>query len=522
MEDLAQQAERHAAELQAIMDAVPVATFISRDPECRVVAANRAGYEALRAAPGANLSKSAPDGETPLHFRVLRDGVEIPAAEMPLREAARTGRPVYDSEFDIVFEDRTARSFLGHAVPLLDEAGQSRGAIGAFLDISDRKRMEERLRQAQKAESVGVLAAGIAHDFNNLLLGIIGNASLAQDLLSAGHPVEELLKNILQAGQQAAQLTRQMLAYSGKGRFIIEPVDLSEMAEQTSLVVHPSVSRRAACRLELAADLPPVDADRSQIQQVFTNLILNASEAIGDGGGTIAVETGVERVDEARARQLDDWGIAPGDYVRLAVRDTGCGMDNATKARIFDPFFTTKFTGRGLGLAAAAGIVRAHRGAIEVSSAPGRGSRFLVLLPAAPRRAPKAPSAVPVRRDLSGHGTILFVDDELVVRTVAKAALERYGYSVVAVEDGAAAIDRLRREPVPLSAIILDLGMPNMPGRETLVELRKISPDAPVVVSSGYTEDEMRLAFAGMSVSSFLQKPYTCEELAARVLDARA
>ena len=230
--------------------------------------------------------------------------------------------------------------------------------------------MEQASETDRKEESVSTLAAGVAHDFNNLLVSVLGNASLAQEFLPADNPAAGLLDGIIKAGEKAAVLTRQMLAYSGQGRFLVEAVDLSEMAAEAGAAMRESVPGNVALRLDLQTELPTVQADRRQMRQVFANLVLNAAEAMGNAGGEVMVKTGVEDVDTA-------------PYVKLEVRDTGCGMDEATKARIFEPFFSTKFTGRGLGLAAVAGIVRGHKGAIRVESAPGGGACFTVLLPAA-------------------------------------------------------------------------------------------------------------------------------------------
>jgi PAS domain S-box-containing protein len=246
-----------------------------------------------------------------------------------------------------------------------------------FSDVTERKHEDERLREAQKLESIGFLAGGVAHDFNNLLTGIVGNTSLAKELLPAGHESAELLDIVMKTAERAAHLTRQMLAYAGKGQFVIEPVQLSRLLPEISGLVQPSISRKISLEFDLDPALPPVHADRGQIQQIFVNLVINAAEAIGGNTGRISVRTG-------EANQAPE-GLPPGKYVYLEVRDTGCGMDDVTKSKIFDPFFSTKFTGRGLGLAAVSGIVRAHKGAITVSSAPGQGSCFTVVLPAAIR-----------------------------------------------------------------------------------------------------------------------------------------
>ncbi len=288
------------------------------------------------------------------------------------------------------------------------------------VDLTERKRLEQRLRESQKLESIGLLAGGVAHDFNNLLTGILGNASLALDELSPVHPVRPILENVILASERAAHLTRQLLAYSGKGRFVIQPINLSELVREIGSLLRLTIPKKVHLRLDLDDKLPPVEADSSQIQQLIMNLVLNGAEAIGDGIGAVLVTTGVREVDETykqSALMRDE--LAPGKYVYLEVHDTGSGMDEQTKARIFDPFFTTKFTGRGLGLAAALGIVRGHKGDIKVYSTPGRGSTFKILLPAGSGSYEEAEQEIQ-RQELHGQGTVLIVDDEDIVLKTGK------------------------------------------------------------------------------------------------------
>ncbi|MFI5387978.1 MAG: PAS domain S-box protein, partial [Fimbriimonadales bacterium] len=327
------------------------------------------------------------------------------------------------------------------------EQGGSRLAMALITDTTERKRAEEGLRQAQKLESLGLLAGGVAHDFNNLLVGVLGNASMAQELLPPDNVAAELLEGVVKSGQQAAHLTRQMLAYSGKGKFLVEPLDLSALIPEMFGLVQPSLPKKIAVSFDLAPDLPVIEADRGQVQQVFMNLVLNAGEAIGSHDGLITVRTTSQDVDERYLRlNLEAAVLRPGKFVYLEVRDTGCGMDEATRARAFDPFFTTKFTGRGLGLAAVTGIVRSHKGAITVASAPGKGSCFTVLFPTAEHAVQEPPVATRPAA-LHGTGVVLVVDDEPFVREMAKKALEHQGYTVLLADSGLGAIDVFRRHP---------------------------------------------------------------------------
>ncbi len=397
------------------------------------------------------------------------------------------------------------------------EQGGSRLAMALITDTTERKKAEERLRQAQKLESLGLLAGGVAHDFNNLLVGVLGNASMAQELLPPDNVAAELLEGVVRSGQQAAHLTRQMLAYSGKGKFLVEPLDLSALIPEMFGLVQPSLPKKISVSFDLAPVVPAIEADRGQVQQVFMNLVLNAGEAIGSHEGLLTVRTGVQDVDERYMRfHLEAASLRPGKFVCLEVRDTGCGMDEATRVRAFDPFFTTKFTGRGLGLAAVAGIVRSHKGAITVSSTPGKGSCFTVLFPTVEHAVEASPVA-PRETALRGTGVVLVVDDEPFVREMAKKALEHQGYTVLLAESGLGAIDAFRRHPGEIALVVLDLSMPLMSGEEALPELRKIRPEVKVVVSSGYSEAETMTLFRGQRVSGFIQKPYTAKELAESV-----
>lgn len=395
------------------------------------------------------------------------------------------------------------------------EDGENRLGMAFITDITARKRIAEQLRETAKLESLGVLAGGIAHDFNNLLVGVIGNAGLALEAVPPGSPVRTRLEAIQQAGERAADLVRQLLAYSGKGRFVIEPVNISDLIRETVRLIEASV-QNAVLVLDLQANAS-IQADASQIQQLIMNLVINAAEAIGESDGTVTVRTrerdiaGGPEASRAEAPK-------PGRYVEIVVEDTGAGMDEPTRERIFDPFFTTKFTGRGLGLAAALGIVRGHKGHIDVESEPGRGSRFSVLFPVSIEREPEP---APEPEDLQGSGTVLVVDDEEVVRSSAAMALQRYGYDAITAENGRKAIEMVRRDG-SIVAVVLDLTMPMMSGEEALRRLRELRPDIPIVLSSGYSAEEAVKRFRSHGLAAFLQKPYTAGRLAAAIKAARA
>jgi PAS domain S-box-containing protein len=387
-----------------------------------------------------------------------------------------------------------------------------------FMDsvwkIVDRKRMEEahlklekQLLHTQKLESLGVLAGGIAHDFNNILLAIIGNADLALMKISPESPATDNLRKIEQAASRAADLSKQMLAYSGRGKFVIEHTDLNRVLEEMLHMLEVSISKKIALRLNLTRPLPFIEADITQMHQVIMNLIINASEAIGDDGGVITITTSCADCNTdylsniAPSEQLPE-----GKYVILEVVDTGCGMDQNTMAKIFDPFFTTKFTGRGLGMAAVHGIIRGHKGAISVYSEPGKGSIFKILLPASISKKSTQP-VIANESAWHGSGTVMLVDDEEDVRNVGCEMLEALGFETVTASDGIDAIEILKRNQ-SIKIVILDLTMPRMDGEQTFNALRKLNPGIRVIMSSGYNEQEVTQKFVGKRLAGFIQKPY--------------
>jgi signal transduction histidine kinase/ActR/RegA family two-component response regulator len=377
-----------------------------------------------------------------------------------------------------------------------------------------RRAIEAKVLEVQKLESLGVLAGGIAHDFNNLLVAILGNASLALLDLPEDSPARQSIVDIERAGQRAGELARQMLAYSGRSRLLMEPVELSELVRELLTLLQVSIGKGVIIKLDLPDEPVVVDADAAQLRQVVMNLVINAADAIGDRSGTIAI-----RVHHLRATRdyLSDVhpeaGLEPGHFAALEVSDTGIGMDAETQARIFDPFFTTKFAGRGLGLAAVLGIVRGHHGALRVYSEVGHGTTFRIVLPLS------ASSPVPSEaadESWRGSGRILVVDDDAMVRTVARRLLESFGLTVDDVSGGRTAIERVVADPAAFDAVLLDLTMPEISGPEVLARIREIRPELPVVVMSGYHEDDASKTL-GAKISGFVQKPFTPADLARRM-----
>ncbi|MBI5773940.1 MAG: PAS domain-containing protein [Verrucomicrobia bacterium] len=380
---------------------------------------------------------------------------------------------------------------------------------------AERADMERKLQETQKLESLGVLAGGIAHDFNNLLTGILGNAGLARMFLAPGGETHRYLEQIEQSSLRAAELCKQMLAYSGRGRFVIQPLDISALAHDMTQLLQMSISKKAVLKLTLAPGLPAISADATQLRQILMNLVINASEAIGERSGVITVHTGLQRAD---AEYLDETYpsadyMKEGDYVFLEVSDNGCGMTPDIKARIFEPFFTTKFTGRGLGLAAVLGIIRGHKGALKVYSEPGRGSTFKLLLPCAQGQATAVADTPAAGSDWRGTGLALVVDDEETVRAVTARMLEAFGFEVVLAADGREGLAKFQAQPGRFKIVLLDLTMPHMDGEETFREIRRVRPDTRVLLMSGFNEQDASGRFLGKGLAGFIQKPFQPDAL---------
>ncbi len=428
--------------------------------------------------------------------------------ESGILETVREGHVV--EQFETVRRRKDGREVhvLISVSPLYDSHGEIVGVSHIAWDITVQKELQSQLLQAQKLESLGVLAGGVAHDFNNLLTGVMGSSSLLAEMLPEGSTEESLANQITGAAERAAHLTRQLLAYSGKGRFVIEEIDASATIREIVELLRASIPHTTTLVLSLADGLTRVEADIAQFQQVVMNLVINGAEAMGDAPGQVTVTTRSRYIPASeieRRGELAD--LKPGEFISIEVADTGCGMDAQTVARMFDPFFTTKFTGRGLGLAAVQGIVRGHYGAIQVESAPGRGTRIEVLLPVVARAKPDG--AAPA----DGHPAVLVVDDEEVVRETARLSLERAGFHVMLADNGQQAVEAVEKHTAKIQLVLLDLTMPVLSGKGALERIRAIDPRLPVVLFSGYNEaDAMRQINRG-DVAGFLKKPFTADAL---------
>ena len=424
---------------------------------------------------------------------------------------------IWSGEMLFHTDDNEDRLVARRISPIMDENGHVHHQICIDRDITEAKQRSLQLEHTQRLESLGILAGGIAHDFNNLLTAIMGNAAMAERGLDANKDVRIHLSHITASSRRAADLCKQMLAYSGKGHFMIQPVSIPELIREMARLMEVSINKQITVRYALNENLPLVDADSAQIQQVILNLITNANEAIGEEKGEIVFSTGVMQAGHAYLNaSLTNEKLPKGEYIYIEVADTGCGMEKSTIEKMFDPFFTTKFTGRGLGMSAMLGIVRGHHGAIRVKSQPGKGTTFRILLPVSDSsRDKQSTEEAGAKTAPTSHvkGTVLIVDDEAVIREVAHAMLKDIGFEIIEAIDGKEAVECYRQHQSEISAVLLDMTMPQMDGKTCFAELKKINPDVRVLLSSGYSEQEIHKLFADQMPAGFIQKPYMPESL---------
>jgi len=401
--------------------------------------------------------------------------------------------------------------------PIFNAAGDITNHVAVMRDVSAEREQAKKWEHTQRLESLGVLAGGIAHDFNNILTAIMGNAALARRSLPATSPANDKIDKIETSSQRAADLCQQMLAYSGKGKFMVQAISLSQLVKEMVHLIEVSIEKNVVIKYHLAENLPLVDVDLAQLQQIVLNLITNANEAIEENSGVISFSTGVMHADAAYLQDsyCDD-GIAEGRFVYVEVSDTGCGMTQETIQKIFDPFFTTKFTGRGLGMSAVLGIVRGHHGALRVYSEVGKGTTFKILLPASDATALEEPArSNKTGDDWQANGTILIVDDEETIREVATIMLKDMGFATLTAVDGKDAVEIYQQHHDDISAVLLDMTMPKMDGKACFRELRRINKGVQVILSSGYSEEDATGRFQGKGLAGFIQKPYMPDNLKA-------
>ncbi|MDQ6992830.1 MAG: ATP-binding protein [Mariprofundus sp.] len=504
---LAQMVAKHAAQatmqkLELAIEQIPDAIFIT-DPQGIVIYANPQ-CERVYDIPLSSICGSP--------AARLRGGQLGDAMYQKIISTMHAGKS-WKGEITLTDTQQSQRVMRRIVAPMM-EANKVRWHVCVDHDITIERTIQNKSEHSQRLESLGVLAGGIAHDFNNLLTAIMGNAAMAElRALKKPQDTQRYLSNIVSSSEKAAELCKQMLAYAGVGSFILKTIDLSVMAQEISTLLQVSIGKGVLLKYHLTENLPTVQGDVAQIQQIIMNLVTNASDAIGDKHGVISISTGLIEADHAYllSTSLDDH-LPTGQYVFLEISDTGCGMDKATQARLFEPFFSTKSTGHGLGMSAALGIIRSHQGAIKLYSEPGKGSCFKVLFPTSEKSEPLA-TVAPAASDTCGGGTILVVDDDEAIRETAAMMLEAIGFKTMLAVDGLDAIAVYNKHQDKILAVLLDMTMPKMDGKSCFTELKRINPEVKVVLSSGYNEQEATDRFAGQGLAGFIQKPYLPDAL---------
>ncbi len=456
---------------------------------------------------------------------------DFPSSMKAMIEHLKGTKEYYIDEYRIKLPSGGNRWFFSRGkIVEYDESGKPARMAGSITDITEqknaetrRKKLEQKMQQAQKLESLGILAGGIAHDFNNLLLGIMGNADIMFYELSDGSPLQHRLLEIKRAAKRASELTNQMLAYSGKGSFKIELIDINDVIFEMESLLETSISKKIKLSYELSTGLKLIRGDITQIRQIIMNLILNASEAIGNASGSITLMTYLTECNDEMIDHLAmNYSMKPGTHLCMEISDTGCGILPEKIKQIFDPFYTTKFTGRGLGLAAVSGIIKSHNAGLIVESEPGKGTTFRVYFPvvdeeASGKQAEKNEAPLDTKRK---NATILIADDEKYIRDLATKMLTIAGYNVLLAQNGREAINMFRDNMNNISCIILDLTMPELDGVEALAELRKINFSVPIIISSGFCESDIEDRFKDKNISGFLQKPYQISEIVTAIKKA--
>jgi len=503
--------------LQAVLDASPVGIWMV-NAEGRMTLLNQAFAKAVHSSEAALLQVA--------HYQdVLSKDI---ANQVLASDAACLEKHAMYHGVETYKDDKGASHvYEVIKVPLYaDEDNTLLGVVGVCLDISARlaaeaaqERVQKKAEEAQHLESLGVLAGGIAHDFNNLLSVILGNAALAGKRLDDQSIVTPYLQRIEHASEKAAGLCQQMLAYAGKGQFLMKQVDLSEVVHDMALLLEVSLHKHVQVEYNLASHLDLIEVDSAQIQQVIMNLVTNANEAMDEQLGKMYIKTAMTTVFAAGLPHLiGQEDVREGDYVYMEVRDEGCGMDEQTQGRMFEPFFTTKFTGRGLGMSAMLGMVRSHEGMIQVQSSLGQGSVFRVYFPVVAKQevrqdVKQQEPALVGKTDWQGSGKILVVDDEADVLETVGLMIEDFGFEVVSAVDGVEALAIYQQQGAQISLILMDMTMPRMNGKRCTIEILKVNPEAKIVLCSGYSEEEAELEFKGLALAGFLQKPFHPDKL---------
>jgi signal transduction histidine kinase len=501
-----------AQELEAVMAATPAAVMIAHDAECRQITGNPAAHELLRVPPGTNTSLPSASVSAPAHYRFRREGMDVPAEELPVQVAARTGHPVQGVELEIVFDDDTRKYVHGSARPLFDAAGAVRGAIGAFVDVTGQRQARAQLERAQRMESLGRLAGGIAHETNNQMSVVLGLADFVLQGANLDAEQRRDLGEVRRAADRVAQLTRQLLALSRRQLLRAEPVELDSLLRDAQRILVRLLGPDFPLVLELGATGTWVRADRTQLIQVLLNLGINARDAM-PGGGPLVITTRSGERPSLPGRLGRQW--KPGEQVAsLSVRDTGSGIDPSISTRIFEPFFTTKpvGSGSGLGLSVVEGIVAQSSGEIWVESAPGQGTTVTLALPVVDHPRPEEARREP--RAADGSETLLIVDDEPAVRHLLSRQLADRGYNVLEASSGAEALHLLRTHAGDIRLVVTDIAMPGMTGTDLARQAAALNRDIPFVFVTGQPREALADFGNPVQYGMLLEKPFSSDRLA--------
>ena len=443
------------------------------------------------------------------------DGRPLPAEGHPIARALATRQVVRGLRVGLSLEDGHQAWLITNAAPLFDGSDRIRGALVTFLDITETRRSEQALQQSQRLETLGLLAGSIAHDYNNLLGAMMVSLELARSEATAGQARH--LQRAEGLAHKSADLTRQLLAYAGRGRGRKEDLDLNLLVQDMSELLQVSIAKRAPLELDLAPGELGLHGDRAQLQQVVLNLLTNAADAMTGRSGSIRLATSRGHFGPGEVPpELASEGFPEGPFVGLEVSDAGVGIPPETLQRIFEPFFTTKPTGQGLGLAAMLGIVRAHGGHVEVRSRVGEGTTFRLRFPAL-ELGGVGPASPEAQEPYAGKGLVLVVDDEAAIRTVAAEILATVGFEVLVAGDGLEAVELLQAHGDRVRLVLLDLTMPRLDGFEALQRMKALRPEVRVLLSSGFAEPGMERRIPPGSVAGFLPKPYRVQDLIAAV-----
>lgn len=500
-------AQAEADKLTAVMAATPVPLWIAQDPTCRVIHGNPAAAELLRMPLAANHSASAPQGEQPEHFQLVQGGMPLAAENMPMQRAAQRGERVQGEPIDLVFTDGECRHLTAYATPLRGAGGSILGAVCCLVDLTEIRRAEAALAKAHKMESLGLLAGGLAHDLNNFFQTMVANLEMAKSAQAEGRPAGTYLEGLQAALDRASRLSRDILHCSGGDLRRPESVDLSSLVRDTLERLELPLTQA------LAPLLPRVMMDPLLVGRVIEGLVTNALEA-GSQPSAVSVRTRMRQV-QTQDLATGHWPepVEPGLYAVLEVADQGHGIAAETIPKIFDPFFSTRDVGRGLGLPAALGIVRGHRGGIQVESIPGVGSVFRVHFPS-----PESLEAPPLvaRVNAQPQNLVLLADDEPELRSIlAEMLVAWFGLEVVCASDGLEALELFAQRPEAFDLLIIDATMPRMNGVEAFRRMRELRPGIPGILCSGYALSDSREEAVTQGFSDFLKKPFTSAELRA-------